>query len=757
MILERTHWFLLLLLLYGISLHGTCCFQVLLPLHKHHHQRRTTSTTFSVSTKATHDVSTKEVFESFEQKLLYYLNRNDTTPIIVEGWVTSKRSLGKQLCFADFQIPSDVDYGYDSSDGGDICQAMIRKEYFTGENYIGYRRCLLIGAKLRLVGIASPTRNPGNVVLLIKSITLLSVPRQIQHIQIILNQCMNKAIPLEEVAKACNWEPNTLQQRLQDISNDNNSSTASTSKQLKELAKQIFESLPEDPTYPDSVDQKTISKSGNFIVPKAPNDWRKVPEHVLGKQKHQDVIIMPKESVHDALSSAGTQEEEEQQHVSVAGWVQNRRRFDNNITMLSLVDDLTLLSQDHSDPTNVATERLACLIHPELLKDDAGMYRNLMAVGAKVQVVGVLCHDREIGKSILWVNQIRLLRCSSRSVTIRHLLDLMKENKMDLEETADALLITYNEAMHIATSSDATERRWKANELAVSLQQASYSMRDVVSPKLLQTMERYKFIANKHPVVPTDIALEDTSISNNSLNNTKIMPMGMPGSKWLSKKKPQLQWMGHQIQSVLRSHPDFGKRKLSILDIGGGKGSLANYLGQAVNDVQVHVVDICEGAVANGVARAKRLNAPVEFQIADASSSDLDCVQADLVVALHACGHLSDVALAHAVKRRAGFVIVPCCFNSNPHLQIRDVEVHDWLGLPKEDWSSLKLLAEVQGDIVLANEATAILCAIRAEAARKKLLSLNDSTVNSPDIKIRRFPIHYSTRNTVLVGKCSQL
>mmetsp|Transcript_422 Transcript_422/g.1056 ORF Transcript_422/g.1056 Transcript_422/m.1056 type:complete len:175 (-) Transcript_422:441-965(-) len=170
--------------------------------------------------------------------------------------------------------------------------------------------------------------------------------------------------------------------------------------------------------------------------------------------------------------------------------------------------------------------------------------------------------------------------------------------------------------------------------------------------------------------------------------------------------------------------------------------------------------------------KAERLDLPVDFQFADASNSNLlDAVDADVVVALHACGHLSDVALNHAIHRRAGFVIVPCCFNSNPHLMIPKVSekntltaVPDWLGLPPGDWSALKLLAEVQDNIPFASEAIGIICAIRAEAAKKKMAieknkehhgDISRSINPDRNIEIKRFPIQYSTRNTVLVGKCS--
>jgi len=42
----------------------------------------------------------------------------------------------------------------------------------------------------------------------------------------------------------------------------------------------------------------------------------------------------------------------------------------------------------------------------------------------------------------------------------------------------------------------------------------------------------------------------------------------------------------------------------------------------------------------------------------------------DLVVALHACGSLSDVAMAQAVRHQAGFLVCPCCYLANQKLQV---------------------------------------------------------------------------------------
>ena len=118
--------------------------------------------------------------------------------------------------------------------------------------------------------------------------------------------------------------------------------------------------------------------------------------------------------------------------------------------------------------------------------------------------------------------------------------------------------------------------------------------------------------------------------------------------------------MTHQIQQFLQSHPDYETQTLIILDVGGGKGSLAIHLGRKLNwnmhtipipsdnkvpvtvtpAVTIWVVNINQGAIVNGHSTATKLNLPVEFWLADALfSKDLLVEEADLdvVVALHAC------------------------------------------------------------------------------------------------------------------------
>ena len=139
--------------------------------------------------------------ESFTDKLLDRLGMNDTSPIVVEGYVTSKRSIGKHLAFLDLQVHHGG--GQNLNDETNLCQALLRKDFYKGGFHHGYRRCLLKGTKYKLAGVAAPTKIPGNVVLMLHSMELLGLPRQAQHIQIILQQAVDGGIPFDEVVRAC--------------------------------------------------------------------------------------------------------------------------------------------------------------------------------------------------------------------------------------------------------------------------------------------------------------------------------------------------------------------------------------------------------------------------------------------------------------------------------------------------------------------------------------------------------------------------
>ena len=127
-------------------------------------------------------------------------------------------------------------------------------------------------------------------------------------------------------------------------------------------------------------------------------------------------------------------------------------------------------------------------------------------------------------------------------------------------------------------------------------------------------------------------------------------------------------------------------------------------------------------------------------------------------------------ALGHAVSQGAGFVICPCCFRSNPHLRVSipkeskdegnaDVDIElvtaeEFLDVDPDQYTSLKQLAELQGDIKLASKAMHTINALRASAVNRLWQRKKESPETERiSTSVKTFPIGFSTRNFCLVGK----
>jgi hypothetical protein len=164
----------------------------------------------------------------------------------------------------------------------------------------------------------------------------------------------------------------------------------------------------------------------------------------------------------------------------------------------------------------------------------------------------------------------------------------------------------------------------------------------------------------------------------------------------LHKKLPQVRWMVQRIQELYSATNEKGGTTTTstttlqhILDVGGGRGDLATALALALpSSVHITVVDVNETSLNAGQAYAASILGSTTYQnritfvLADmvdfcqqepqqqSSSSHTNNIQHqhprpqqfDLVVALHACGDLSDFAMAYAQQIHADFIVCPCCY-----------------------------------------------------------------------------------------------
>ena len=532
-------------------------------------------------------------------------------------------------------------------------------------------------------------------------------------------------------------------------------------------------------------------------------------------------------SISDLLDKNEQQQQQQQQEgeeldlFTISGYIQNRRRFqgeNGSITVLEVVDEEN--NAETSDDENL--KRLKCVLHPAccLLPTYVGYdnsfipsntYGHLFAKGSRVNLKGYFNNQpntdtHEIsGRSSFWVTEARISRLSWRPNVITFFLDCLKDHTdklsdeeiqnnynlpFNLFEIADAVALPNGidgslELLKFCRDQSATKRQWQAAEISKRLQDDKSRM-GRVSDEMNNVLDTYSALREQFPLEYDEYigdfdnatilgfsrdTLGDITFSptpSQKGNSDKFLRMSLDGSRWQRAKRPQLKWMTNQIAQVVQSHPDFKKRPLNILDIGGGRGHLANYLASSLgeNFVNVHVIDIDSRTVRNGKFEAEQRSLNVQYNVGDASKMLLQeghnqmQYSADVVVALHACGVLSDIALAHAIVNNAALVITPCCFRSNPHLRItmkktneagqsyfESISQSEWLDIDENELDKIKYAAEIQGDVETAGKGIHSLCALRAKA-----LLNHHSLVDEMDIKLKQFPISLSTRNYCIIG-----
>ena len=206
------------------------------------------------------------------------------------------------------------------------------------------------------------------------------------------------------------------------------------------------------------------------------------------------------------------------------------------------------------------------------------------------------------------------------------------------------------------------------------------------------------------------------------------------------------------------------KRRLQILDVGGGRGDLALCAAAALPACDVTVIDTNAKSIADGEVRASGSGlSNIRFVCGDAAAEACAMpVAPDLIIGLHACGGLTDLILqlatmaaavcgdtsdgsgvtaqtatdaadadADAAGSRCGsssafpsFLVVPCCFNKHPQLVSPDC---DWttaatapdgpVQLSAEEVATLQRLAE-SSERGTSHRAMMIINSLRLEAVR---------------------------------------
>lgn len=277
-----------------------------------------------------------------------------------------------------------------------------------------------------------------------------------------------------------------------------------------------------------------------------------------------------------------------------------------------------------------------------------------------------------------------------------------------------------------------------------------------------RTLERYKMwsdLLQAHTTDAGSFAFSDLGPVD-PLANLSSRFAALAGYA-VSKKRPQVQLMAKLIGDLLDSGAADG-RCHEVVDVGGGRGDLALAVAWLFPHVLATVWETHAPSLEHGRARAAALGLHnVRFRCCgDVSSlaSELGAGRSPLVVALHACGGLTDAALDICSKLRLPFCICPCCYASLPSLRPAPLA-------PEEDFAKLARIAEGNGlPEELSAEAARAINALRLHRLRLRdgrnhpgrAALLTPELPELPelpaswDIRVWTFPKQWSSRNCIL-------
>eukprot|EP00547_Thalassionema_nitzschioides_P013576 CAMPEP_0194249970 /NCGR_PEP_ID=MMETSP0158-20130606/21850_1 /TAXON_ID=33649 /ORGANISM="Thalassionema nitzschioides, Strain L26-B" /LENGTH=519 /DNA_ID=CAMNT_0038986633 /DNA_START=42 /DNA_END=1601 /DNA_ORIENTATION=- len=235
----------------------------------------------------------------------------------------------------------------------------------------------------------------------------------------------------------------------------------------------------------------------------------------------------------------------------------------------------------------------------------------------------------------------------------------------------------------------------------------------------------------------------------------------------MKKKQPQIQWMLDRIQRLSSNMPHSKNNIKHIVDVGGGRGDLGIAMALAF-DVHVTIVDLNESSLRAGQECAEKVGVADHMSFVHANFYDFvqkynnarsndDPIQTvlpkvDLVVALHACGDLSDLALSFATETlcRCPFLICPCCYTkrffSSPPNDFTPSWYRHWQ--TPEERQVISRLAELNDLPHVRDRAIRIINSMRIVECR------NDDEDDdwSSSFRLEEYENKLSLRNVVLVG-----
>lgn len=387
-------------------------------------------------------------------------------------------------------------------------------------------------------------------------------------------------------------------------------------------------------------------------------------------------------------SSRNKQQSEEQQTFDFVGLILRKKNVNADYIKLAIQQP------NHTKSTTIYIPRNESAIQ---YNPSDIMNKNFLYLDATIHVTGYsfVKDDMEMHH----VEQCSLVKCAPNVKMIKEILSLPNCNtssyadifNMEQEELSTLLLssttkkksqkaIVMTIMEHLSGKKKVVKwrpGRIKAKDLEILLQKEAEGC-DTMNNQLWQLCQPCQSF-NEQNMLSSFDSKEKEPLSSDDDNVVINLPTGsdhvvsangkLTRREYLvTKKNHQTQWFVERI-ALLASSKD--KQPWRFLDVGGGRGDLAVAIALHFHNAHITVVDCNESSIAAGKVYATKCNVDdrIEFVYQNFSEyyagynvNDGTDDRIDVVVALHACGDLSDMALSFAQKNECAFVICPCCY-----------------------------------------------------------------------------------------------
>ena len=402
---------------------------------------------------------------AFSENAHFYLRKHldQNVTLQMEGYISRRQALGPSLVFLDLV----------QNDNQGPVQVIIRREVFVGEHFDAYFGILQPGVVVRLDGYSRRSRKSGTILLFVTDARFVRPNKNPQHLRKVLSLVHSRHLALDEVAQALQILPQTLVESLESVPED----ARDNAEALYALSKKLLGPLCSlhDPS------KLTGSSKGAKIklLPEVPLQFTPPPEFFNDSGTRDTEDPQP---IHEIFSNTANPHGE---YHHIIGWVQNRLRLQQAVTVIEVVDDFGSASSSSllDESTSHGSQQILCILHPSMTPGNLTIHGNLLCPGSQLSLYGML--DVRRNETYFWVTrEPQLLHSSSRPSVVRYLLDLAYGGQVDLVAVSTALHIPLRRAREIVSIDNPTQRHWIASELARDLQNSTICKHQVTNEML---------------------------------------------------------------------------------------------------------------------------------------------------------------------------------------------------------------------------------------------------------------------------------